>query len=52
MGRRVKRTRKVKRTESFFERFQMTPQEFLDKLQTLPNHIRTRENIREARSLV
>jgi len=52
MGRRVKRrTRKVKRLESFQERTGLTPQEFLDMLQSLPNHIRTKENIREAKFL-
>jgi hypothetical protein len=52
MGRRVKRTRKVKRTESFTVTHGMTPQEFLDKLQSLPNHLRKKTIIREAQALV
>ena len=53
MGKKAhgKKTRKDKRTESFTEQYGMTPQEFLDNLQTLPNNVRTKANIREAKTL-
>lgn len=54
MGRKIKRkkTLKTKRVESFVTTTGMTPREFLDKLDTLPNRIRHRANIREAKALV
>jgi len=54
MGRKTtkKKTRKMKRTDTFTETHGMSPQEFLGKLSSLPNDIRTKENIREAKALV
>jgi hypothetical protein len=53
MGRRDKRrkTLKQKRTETFQEQCGLSPKEFLDKLNTLPNDVRTKQNIREAKAL-
>ena len=54
MGRktRKKKTLKDKRMESFTTTHRMTPQGFLDRLNTLPNDKRTKANIREAKALV
>lgn len=50
--RNKRRTLKQKRAETFRNQHGMDPQEFLDNIKNLPNHIRTKKNIREARALV
>jgi hypothetical protein len=61
MGRKVGRKQtlrekklatKAKEAKEFTEYFHMSPQEFLDNINSLPNHTRTRENIRKARALL
>jgi hypothetical protein len=52
MTRRVKRTRKVKRTESFVSSYGMSPSELLEDVRSLPDRLRKKIIIREAQALV
>lgn len=53
MGGRVKRrTLKVKRTETFQKQYGISPNELLSKLNSLPNELRKKQVIREAKALV
>ena len=53
MGRRDKRkkTLKMKRTETFQEQYGMSPKELLSNINNLPNELRKKVVIREAREL-
>jgi hypothetical protein len=55
MAREYKRkTRKVKRMESFIQQYQLTPQQLLDMLNhnELPDNLRKKAIIKEAQDLV
>lgn len=46
-----KKTLRDKRIETFVDTFGMSPKEFLDGFNKLPNRLRTRQNYKEARAI-